>query len=206
VASLGFLVMGLLFGLAMALVLGAFLVLLQTAENRALLRAGRLPILHLLGLRHEPPPEKRPDLEPRLRALQEELRVTQRLVDQARVEREARQAEQRQRDEELATLRAQLAERTARCEELAAVVAGEQDRARGLEEQVSTRSDELSRANMTLKDLRTELDVVQSGDSVTASQLERLRQERDALAALVGKLRQALAAARAGATGPPPRL
>ena len=59
---------------------------------------------------------------------------------------------------------------------------------------------------MTLKDLRTELDVVQSGDSVTASQLERLRKERDALAALVAKLRQALATARAGATGPQQRF
>lgn len=203
-AALGFLVMGVLFGLALSIVLGTFLIILQSEENRALLRAGRLPILHLLGLRSEPPPEKRPDLEPRLRAVQDELRVTQRLVDQARVEREGREAERKALDEELAALRTQLDDRARQVEELQAAVELARERTRILEEDVSMRSDELSRANTTLKDLRTELDVVQSADGVTVSQVARLQKERDALAGLVTKLRHALAQAKAqsGGRGP----
>lgn len=198
-ASLGFLLMGLLFGIALAALLGLFLVLLASAENRAELRAGRLPYRQLLGLEPRVVPERRSEPDPRLQALQQELKVTQRLVDQARVQREAHQAEVQRLTTELAELRAQRAGSDESCRATQATLEREVERARELEQELAARADELSRANGELKDLRIELDVLQSGEGMTATQVQRLQQERDALVVLAGRLKQALAQAQAQA-------
>jgi chromosome segregation ATPase len=195
-AALGFLLIGLLFGIALAAVLAVFLVLLAAPATRAELRAGRVPYRELLGLTPRRVSERRAEPDPRLQTLQQELKVTQRLLDQARTDREAHQAEVRRLQEELDGLRATLAERDQQHRQAREGLEREMERARQLEADISARADELSRANSELKDLRTELDVLQSGGDVTATQLQRLQKERDALALLVGRLKQALAQAQ----------
>lgn len=205
-AALGFLLIGLLFGIALTAVLAVFLVLLAAPATRAELRAGRLPWRELLGLTPRHVPERRAEPDPRLQALQQELKVTQRLVDQARADREAHQAEVKRLQDELDGLRAALAERDQQHREVRESLDNELERARQLEADASARADDLSRANSELKDLRTELDVLQSGGDMTATQLQRLQKERDALALLVTRLKQALAqaqAARAAAVAEP---
>jgi chromosome segregation ATPase len=206
-AALGFLLIGLLFGIALSAVLAVFVVLLASPATRAGLRAGRVPWRDLLGLAPRSLPERRVEPDPRLQALQQELKITQRLVDQARNEREAHQAEVRRLGEELAAISATLAERDQQHREARESLELELERARQLEADVAARADELSRANSELKDLRTELDVLQSGGDVAATQLRRLQKERDALALLTTRLKQALAqaqGARADVTEPAP--
>jgi chromosome segregation ATPase len=202
-AALGFLLMGLLFGIALTAVMGVFLILLASPEHRAELRAGRLPYRQLLGLEARVVPERRAEPDPRLQALQQELKVTQRLVDQARAAREAHQAEVQRLNDELVELRSQLAARDEVYRETQATLDRELERARDLEQDVSTRADELSRANSELKDLRIELDVLQSGEGMTATQVQRLQKERDALVVLANRLKQALLQAQRAAGAQP---
>ena len=55
--------------------------------------------------------------------------------------------------------------------------------------QLSKRTEELSKVSLQLKDARTELDVSESGSTVTSAQVSQLQRERDELAALVDSLR-----------------
>lgn len=196
-AALGFLLIGLLFGSALAAVLAAFLVLLAAPATRARLRAGQMPWRDLLGLPTHPPPDRRPGPDPRLQLLQQELKVTQRLVDQSRVDREVHQAEARRLQAEIDALRTGLAERDQQHRATCRSLDLELERVRELEAAAAARADELARANSERKDLRTELDVLQSGGDFTAAELQRLQAERDALALRVGRLETALARVQA---------
>jgi chromosome segregation ATPase len=100
-------------------------------------------------------------------------------------------------------LRSQLAARDEVYRETQATLDRELERARDLEQDVSTRADELSRANSELKDLRIELDVLQSGEGMTATQVQRLQKERDALVVLANRLKQALLQAQRAAGAQP---
>ena len=54
----------------------------------------------------------------------------------------------------------------------------------------------LSTVSLQLKDARTEIDVSESGSSLTTSQIGQLQRERDELAALVDQLRSRRAASQ----------
>jgi hypothetical protein len=134
-------------------------------------------------------PELTPEADTRQKALLEELRITQKLLDQGRVEREQHDKAVQAAAEEMATLRNQFADRDQRIQVLEAALREATQRSDDLLGQLSDRTEELARVSLQLKDTRMELDVTESGSTVTTSQISQLQRERDELAALVDQLR-----------------
>ncbi len=62
--------------------------------------------------------------------------------------------------------------------------------------ELSDRTEALATVSLQLKDTRMELDVTESGSTVTTSQISQLQRERDELAALVDQLRPQRATSR----------
>lgn len=189
-AVLGLIFIGLLFGLLLAgLAVGFIVVRSGGPVKESLFGAdGRLPALG----RKAPASAAEPshgDTGQRHKAMLEEMRVLQRLVDQGQVERQRFAAERQALEADLAKRQQQLVEREARIEELTTAVAEARQRHDQTLALLGARTDEVSRLSVELKDLRTELDVAESGTAVTTSQVARLQQERDQLAELLEQYR-----------------
>lgn len=133
--------------------------------------------------------EPTPEADKRQRALLEELRITQKLVDQGRIEREEHEKASKAAAEELAALRNQLADRDLRIQALEASLAEATLRVDSALAELAGRTEELAKVSLQLKDARLELDVTESGSTVTNSQISQLQRERDELATLVEQLR-----------------
>lgn len=134
-------------------------------------------------------PEATPEADTRLKALLEELRVTQKLLAQGRVEREENAKAARAAAEEMAVLRRQIGDRDIKVQALEGSLREATLRVDNALAQLSDRSQELAKVSLQLKDARMELDVNDSGSTVTTSQISQLQRERDELAALVEQLR-----------------
>jgi chromosome segregation ATPase len=136
-----------------------------------------------------PGPELTPEADKRLKALVEELRITQKLLDQGRVEREEHDKASKAAAEEAAALRGQLADRDLRIQALEGSLSEATLRVDNALAQLAERTEELAKVSLQLKDARMELEVTESGSTVTNSQISQLQRERDELAALVEQLR-----------------
>lgn len=136
-----------------------------------------------------PGPEATPEPDTRQKALLEELRITQKLLDQGRGEREEHDKAVKAAAEEMAVVRNQLADRDVRIQALEASLREATLRVDNALAQLSERTEELAKVSLQLKDARLELDVTESGSTVTSSQISQLQRERDELAALVEQLR-----------------
>ncbi len=134
-------------------------------------------------------PELTPEADTRRSALVEELRITQKLLDQGRIEREQHDKAAQAAAADMAGLRDQIADRDQRIQALEADLREATQRSDELMRQLSDRTEELARVSLQLKDTRMELDVTESGSTVTTSQISQLQRERDELAALVDQLR-----------------
>lgn len=136
------------------------------------------------------------ETDTRVRALQEDLRISQKLLDQGRIEREQNSKAAKVAAEEIAGVRQQCADRDGRILALECELRDGRQRYEDLLGLLSDRTEELAKASAQLKDARTELEVSESGSTVTISQISRLQQERDELAALVDQLRPRRPASR----------
>jgi hypothetical protein len=134
-------------------------------------------------------PAPTPEADNSHKALLEELRITQKLLDQGRVEREQHDRATRTAAADMATLRSQIADRDLRIQALEASLREATARIDNQLSQLSERTEELAKVSLQLKDARMELDVTESGSTVTTSQISQLQRERDDLAALVDQLR-----------------
>lgn len=134
-------------------------------------------------------PEVTTEADIRNKALLEELRVSQKLLDQGRIERELHDKATKAAAAELATERSKVADRDVRIQALEASLREATLRVDQALGQLSERSEELAKVSLQLKDVRMELDVTESGTTVTNSQINQLQRERDELAALVEQLR-----------------
>lgn len=132
----------------------------------------------------------------RRQKITEELRVAHKLLDQCRVERVEADAAAASSAAEITALRKQLADREAMIESLQGAAAGFTAGLEALRTELAARTEELANVSMQLEDTRLELDVKESGSAFTTSQINRLQQERDELAALVDQLRPAAQAAQ----------
>lgn len=197
-AVLGLIFIGLLFGLLLSGLAVAFVVVRAGGPVKESLFGtdGRLPVLGKKA--PAPAPEPAGGSDRRFQAMQEEMRVLQRLVDQGQVERQQFNAERKEFQAELDRRQQHLAERDARIGELTAAAGVARQRAEELQQQLGARIEEISRLSVELKDVRTELSVAESGTAVTTAQVARLQLERDQLAALLDKQRQSPATATAG--------
>ena len=111
------------------------------------------------------------------------------MLDQDRVLREQIAAAAKAAAAEIEVLRKQVADRDARIAGLETSVREANARIDELVAQLSQRTEELSKVSLQLKDAKTELDVSESGATVTSAQISELQRERDELAALVDSLR-----------------
>jgi chromosome segregation ATPase len=136
-----------------------------------------------------PGPEATPEPDTRQKALLEELRITQKLLDQGRGEREEHDKAVKAAAEEMAVVRNQIADRDVRIQALEGSLREATLRVDNALAQLSERTEELAKVSLQLKDARLELDVTESGSTVTSSQISQLQRERDELAALVEQLR-----------------
>jgi chromosome segregation ATPase len=190
------LVVGLLFGVALTLTVGFFAVLSMGGQFGDNLRQAAAEIKARITGTHRkaqaPGPGRPVEQDARMRALQEEVRVMQRLMDKERVEREGQKEEIRNSLAEVSSLRARVAEREERVVALEAASGEQMTAASKLRDELAERSAELARAKQQVKDLETEINVVQSGAGLSAisDEIARLRAERDELAARLQHLKQ----------------
>jgi chromosome segregation ATPase len=103
-----------------------------------------------------------PESDGRVRALQEEIRIMQRLMQQTRDEQGEIDAKHKALVAELEAARAVAGERDRRIIELDEQARAERSKATKLQELLSERGAELAEARREVKDLQTELGVLQS--------------------------------------------
>ncbi|TFG83683.1 MAG: hypothetical protein E4H19_11305 [Chromatiales bacterium] len=153
--------------------------------------AGKLPF-------GTPPraPEPANDADNRCKALLEDLRIAQKLLDQDRVLREQGTSAAKESAAEIEALRNQVADRRSQIGVLETSLREAGSRIDDLLGQLSDRTDDLSKVSLQLRDARTQLDVSESGETVTNIQVSQLQRERDELAELVERLRPRPAASR----------
>jgi chromosome segregation ATPase len=185
VAFAGLIFIGLLFGVILGGSLVAFVVVRSGGPMKESLfgNESRQPAFR------GPTPEAAPEPDARQKAMAEEMKIMQKLLDQGRVEREQHDKDMKAVAADMATLRRQLAERDLRIDELEADTRTTRSRMEDTLVQLSERTEELSKVSLQLKDARLELDVTESGSSFTSAQISQLQRERDELAALVEQLR-----------------
>lgn len=193
-AFAGLIFIGLLFGILLSAIVVGFIVVRSGGPLKESLfgdAAGKMPF-------GSPPkvPEQSIDANNRCKALLEDLRVANKLLDQDRVLRVESAKVVAEKDAEIGALRNQVAERGSRIGELEEALREADSRCRELQGQLSERTDELSKVSLKLKDALIELDVSESGETMTTLQISQLQRERDELAALVDRLRPRAAASR----------
>jgi chromosome segregation ATPase len=200
--ALAMALIGLLFGIALTVTVAVFAVLSMDgafADNLRL--AARAAQARLTG-RHRPSApvvaSRSPEADSRIRGLQEEVKVMQRLLEQGRVEREQAAATAGRSAEEKAALHAAIAERDEKIVLLQETVRSESAQSARWREELAQRAAELAAARRELRDLETELSVAQSGAGYGAvsGEIERLTQERDELAVRVERLTRMAAVVR----------
>ena len=143
-----------------------------------------------------PGPQLTPEADNRQKALLEELRITQKLLDQGRGEREQHEKAVKATAAEMAALRGQIADRDLRVQALEGSLREAMLRIDKLMTELSERTEEYATVSLQLKDTRMELDVTESSSSFTAHQVAQLQRERDELAALVDQLQPRRATSR----------
>jgi chromosome segregation protein len=187
-AYLGLIGIGLLFGLVLSGIAVAFIIM----------RSGDGPLKEsLFGSDSRAPAfpgankpaELAPEADKKIKTLLEELRVTQRLVDQGRVEREQFLNAAKAGKAEIDALRERVAEREAQIENLQLQLKESAVRQDALLAELDRRTEDLSRLSLELRDARTELEVAESGTALTNTQMLDLQRERDELAGLIEEYR-----------------
>jgi chromosome segregation ATPase len=131
------------------------------------------------------PAEIAPEADKKIKTLLEELRVTQRLVDQGRVEREQFLTAAKAGKAEIDALRERVAEREAQIGSLQVQLKDAAVRQEALLADLDARTEDLARISLELRDARTELEVAESGTTLTGTQMLDLQRERDELAGLL---------------------
>jgi hypothetical protein len=187
VAFVGLIFIGLLFGVILGGGVVAFIVVRAGGPLKESLFGDDARKPAFKG--ETPGPEPTPEPDTRQKALLEELRITQKLLDQGRGEREQHDKAMKDAAEAMAVVRNQIADRDLRIQALEGSLREATLRVDNALAQLSERTEELAKVSLQLKDARLELDVTESGSTVTSSQISQLQRERDELAALVEQLR-----------------
>ena len=196
------LVVGLLFGIALSMTIAVFAALSMGGSFQENLKAASAELrAWITGRRRKMPASvsvRSVESETRIRALQEEIRVMQRLMDQARVTRETHTNEVSKATTEISALRAAAAERDERLAGMETMLREETARAGKAREELAELAAQLARSRQETKDLETELSVVQSGAGMSAisEEIARLSAERDELSARLERMTRPVVVAK----------
>ena len=123
----------------------------------------------------------RASTEHRVRALDADLRVAQKAAEEAEKEIKTAQAELGKMNEESGILRKTLERRDAQLAKAKKNISEECLKTMELRKELTGRAEETIRANVQIKNIETELDVIQAGSDVVAEQFKRLAEEREDL-------------------------
>jgi chromosome segregation ATPase len=149
----------------------------------------------LLGSAGSRPLGKRADeMHHRIRALEADLRVAQRSVEQGRSERDSAAAEVSRLTAELAAARSNDGDHAETIRKLKAEVQHECAKTARLRQELADRAEEMVRTHVQLRDVQNELGVSQVGSDVIVDQINRLERERQDLSVMVEALRKEIAA------------
>jgi chromosome segregation ATPase len=123
----------------------------------------------------------RADSEHRVRALEADMRVSLKAAEEAQEELATVKAELGTVNEESRVLRKTLERRDAQLVEAKKNISEECLKTAELRKELSGRAEETIRANVQIKNIETELDVIQAGSDVVAEQFKQLAAEREDL-------------------------
>lgn len=168
-ATLGLLFIGLLFGLFLSLVVAAFLLLNLDPRLRDDLLARRRSVLDLVRPRQVPGrsptgPSHHPGLDQKIRSLQEEVRISQKLLEGSREAAETKRREAESLAAEVAGLRQQVAAGDTARQALATELESRQEACRTLEAQLAAAREQMARREREARDLAIELDLARAGE------------------------------------------
>ena len=135
----------------------------------------------LAGSANKDASQSRASGEHRIRALETDSRLAQKAANEAEQELAATRAELGAMNEESAVLRKTLEHRDAQLAEAKRDISDECLKTAELRKELSGRAEETIRANVQIKNIETELDVIQAGSDVVAEQFKRLTAEREDL-------------------------
>ncbi len=197
--TLAMLIVGLLFGIALCLTIAVFAVLSIGGHFPENLKAAAVELRARLTSRNRKPrssaPARTVETEARMRALQEEIRVMQRLMDQARVDREMHASEMQKATEEISALRIVADDRGERLAAVEKLLSEETVKTGKLRDELADVSAQFARSRQEIKDLETELSLAQSGAGMSAisDEIARLSAERDELSARLERMARPVA-------------
>ena len=200
--TVAMLMAGLLFGVAFSVTLALFGILSMDGHFSANIKAAAAEIRARITGRHRKVRSAGPvrdiEGEAKLRALQEEVRVMQRLMDKTRVERESQVDEMRKARGEIASLRAAVGERDERLLGFEGTLRNETEKTGKLRDEFADQAALLAKSRREIKDLETELSVVQSGAGLSAvsDEIARLSAERDELTARLERMTKPVAVSK----------
>ncbi|MCE7902370.1 MAG: hypothetical protein DYH20_06860 [Gammaproteobacteria bacterium PRO9] len=156
-------------------------------------------VSRLLGSAGHRPLGKRADqLHHTIRALEADLRVAQRTIEQARTERESLATSLDGSGTELEALRAKVAGHDEQVRKLRTEIQHECAKTARLRQELADRAEEMVRTTVQLRDVQNELGVSQVGSDVVIDQISSLERERDDLTTMVDALRAELATRQSG--------
>ncbi len=133
------------------------------------------------------------EAEHRVRALEADLRVAQRVTAEAGAGRESLDSEHRRVCAELDKASDELRRRDERERELRVALQAECRKVTELRNELADRAEQMVRTHVQLRDTENELGVVRIGSDVVVDQINRLEHERDELGRVVAELRRELA-------------
>jgi len=144
-------IVGFLIGITLTITVGVFGVLSMDGGFAENLRAAGLELRRRITGQHRPAPAaavRSAEVDNRVRGLQEEVKVMQRLLEQGRVERETLLAAARQSAEDIETLRAAITARDERIATMDEAGRSSSDETLRLREQLGSRDAELATARL----------------------------------------------------------
>lgn len=137
----------------------------------------------------------------RLRALDAELRVAQRKLEEADQARAAFSAERGELMAEIDTLREEAETYEAQLQDLRDQLSDECNKTQTLRAELTERAEEGIRTQLALRDMETELSLAQVGSEVVRDEIDRLAAEREELTGRLNALKGQLESADAPEDG-----
>jgi chromosome segregation ATPase len=147
----------------------------------------------LLGRRRRPKvPGEMSERDHQLRAVEAELRVAQRKLEESEKAEKDWKVERGELTAEIEALRDEAATHEVQLQDLRGQLVDECSKTQTLRSELSSRAEESIRAQVALRDMETELSLAQVGSEVVRDEIDRLAAEREELTGRLDSLRQQL--------------
>lgn len=138
------------------------------------------------------------ELNYRVRALETDLRISQRKAEELTAKLEKEREDIAVRREELENSLALARERDEQVAQLRKTLKDECSKTQELRVELTNRAEQTIRAQVKMKDMETELSVAQAGSTAVADEINRLAQERDELTGRIQALQEEIAIRASG--------